>query len=98
MVGCCHDNYNIILIAYHYTTKAVSIYYKKIKSNYIDEKTQCQLKVWLTLLIQHEIKSSAEFITHFKNPNVANYLSHHNYKYVVVPVDSAPNNVVFFFV
>ena len=51
--------------AYHYTTKAVSIYYKKIKSNYIDEKTQCQLKVWLTLLIQHEIKSSTEFITRF---------------------------------
>ena len=37
-----------------------------------------------------------EFITHFKDPNVANYLSHHNYKYVVVPVDSAPNNVGFF--
>ena len=36
-----------------------------------------------------------EFITHFKDPNVANYLSHRNDKYVVVPVDNAPNNAVF---
>ena len=30
------------------------------------------------------------FITHYKDPNVANYYD----KYVVVPVDNAPSNVV----
>ena len=34
------------------------------------------------------------FITHFKNPNIANYLSQRHDKYVVVPVDNVPCNVV----
>jgi len=38
---------------------------------------------------------STRTISIFKDPNVAKHLSHIHDKYVVVPVDKAPNNIVF---